>query len=62
MNTTKIDNEEMYYAALMSNYATMFVLAHYENEQDHDAALVGVFVRALEHATGRNVNMEKLFK
>ena len=62
MNTNLIDNEEMYCAYGMSKMAAMFVLSHYKNDEDYDAALVAVFVRALEHATRRNVNMEKLFK
>tara|TARA_R110000868_G_scaffold25596_3_gene99725 strand:+ start:389 stop:577 length:189 start_codon:yes stop_codon:yes gene_type:complete len=62
MNTNQIDNEESKHAAAMSQFAMKFVVTHYSNQADHDAALVALFVRAIEHATLRKVNIQGLFK
>jgi hypothetical protein len=62
MNTNQIDDNEGKHAAAMSHFAIKFVLANYTNQADHDAALVALFVRAIEHATLRKVNIQGLFK
>jgi len=62
MNLNQIDNDESKHAAAMSQFAMKFVVTHYSNQGDHDAALVAIFAKAIEHATLREVNLEGMFK
>jgi hypothetical protein len=62
MNSNQLDNEESKHAAAMSQFAMKFVVTHYTNQGDHDAALIALFAKAIEHATLRKVNLQGMFK
>lgn len=62
MNSNQLDNDEAKHAAAMSHFAMKFVVTHYTNQGDHNAALVALFAKAIEHATLRKVNLEGMFK
>ena len=54
------EKNELYCAQSVLNKASDYAFAHSE-KHDREASVVAVLVRAIELATGRKVNMERMY-
>jgi len=54
------EKNELYSAQSVLNKAVDYAFVHAE-EHDREASVVAVLVRAIELATGRKVNMERMY-
>jgi hypothetical protein len=62
MNSDQIELQELDNAELISGFAKVCVYAQQPNPADWDAAIIALLARAIERATGREVNIQGMFK